>query len=195
MGKVFRYFLGDIVAISNKQTKAPRVIMIPYGGKDAHHKGCVWSGELSLGKYMNKIAVSEDRTELIGRALYKLYLKDRNILALSDRILILENLKRYLLARGIPERDVGLFTGNIKQTDRKIKLGTYGSAGLGYDDKNINAIVLCTPRADIEQAVGRLRAGGVIVDIVDTRSHIIKGYSFARLKYYKTITDDIIDKS
>jgi len=118
-------------------------------------------------------------------------------LVLSDRINHLELLKCVLINSGIEESKIGMLIGSKKQLDRKIILGTYGSAGMGVDIPRLSALVLATPRAEVEQAVGRvLRKGSpIVVDIVDTASHIMKGWAVKRKKFYRRISDDIQDKT
>jgi superfamily II DNA or RNA helicase len=197
MDPVFYWHLGPILSkFTTLQAKA-RVRILPYRGRDTMHTGCVWGGKLNLGRYFNRIAASEPRIELVKRLIQQLNEKDHDILVLGDRLNYLDSLKRLLIAEGIPKERIGLLTGKVKQIDRKIILGTYGSASMGVDIPRLSALVLATPHADIEQAVGRvLRQGSpIVVDIVDIQSSIMVGWSMKRKKFFRRITDDIQDRS
>jgi superfamily II DNA or RNA helicase len=197
MDPVFYWHLGPILARFTKLQAKPRIRILPYRGRDTHHGGCVWGGKLNLGRYFNRIAASAERKELVKRIIMKLATGDHEILVLADRVMYLKELRSMLIAEGIDKDKIGLLIGTVKQLDRKIILGTYGSAGMGVDIPRLSALVLATPRADIVQPVGRvLRQGNpVIVDIVDVSSTIMIGWSMARKKYYRAISDDIQDKS
>lgn len=201
MEKVFLYHIGRVVTEYKKQTNTLEVVMLPYNDVATSQNGCVWAGELQLGRYFNKLAKCLPRTVYLSDTVKLLYHKKREILVLSDRIQILTDMKKVLISRGIPRKDIGLFTGSTKQPDRKIILGTYGSAGLGIDIPRLNALVFATPRVDIEQAVGRLLRKSeddprspIVIDITDVTSNYMIGWSKARHKFYKTISKNIINK-
>jgi superfamily II DNA or RNA helicase len=168
-----------------------------YYNQATHHSGCVWAGKLSLGKYFNKLARNDDRNQYIANIIGKLHKKGKETLVLSDRLEQLTTLKAMLLAMKISGDDIGIFTGQVKRgLDRKIILATYGSAGLGADLPRLSAVVMATPRADVEQPVGRVlrkeqAEPQVIIDIVDTASHIMVGWAHARMKLYKRIASKI----
>ena len=197
MDKVFYWHLGPITARFTKLQANAKVRVIPYVGSDTDHVGCVWGGNLNLGRFLNRVAKSEGRLNLLTRIVATLDSKGHDILVLSDRIQHLRSLKFELMERGISGDKIGMLIGNEKQLDKKIILGTYGSAGMGVDIPRLTALVLATPRADIEQAVGRVLRQGtpIIVDIVDVMSGIMLGWAGARMKYYRKITNDIQDRT
>jgi len=195
MEKVFLWGIGDVVAKSDLQVAKPKIRIIKYKGVDVHHVGCVFNGELSLGKYLNKLARSSKRTKLIASAIRVLYKEGHHILVLSDRLKILKDLKTILTEEDIPSKDVGLFTGQVKQLDRRILLGTYGSAGLGADIPRLTALIFATPRTDIVQPLGRVTrikgATPVVIDVIDSASNIMTKWANARLREYRKYTSDI----
>jgi len=197
MDPVFYWHLGPILSRFTQLQAKARVRILPYKGRDTAHTGCVWGGKLNLGRYFNRVAASEERRELVRTIVMKLTTVDHEILVLADRVQYLKDLKMMLIGSGIPKEKIGLLIGKEKQLDRKIILGTYGSAGMGVDIPRLSALVLATPRADIEQAVGRvLRQGSpVVVDIVDVASSIMVGWSRKRKKFFRDITDDIQDRT
>lgn len=199
LANVFLWSLGSIVAKSSKKDYVTTIFAVPYDNIDTHHKDCIgkygkFRGKLISSKYLNKLELSKPRIIFTGKILQKLYNNGENVLLLSDRISLLENLKRYLLSVGINESDIGLFCGKYKETGRKIELATYGCAGEGYDRVDIDSVVLLTPRVDIRQAIGRLRKAGKVIDIVDMRSDIMQGWYYGRVKHYTNLGCKIINK-
>ena len=199
MEPVFLYHIGGIVADSGQIKIHPRIIYQNYAGQDTSHNGYIWRGELNLGRYLNKIASSLSRNVMIANAIIMAYRKDRDILILSDRLNQLEILKQLIIAGGISEGDIGFFTGNSKQLDRKVLLATYGSASMGADIPRLSTLVMATPRVDLEQSIGRIlrdtegrQHEPVVIDIVDTASSIMRNWAKARLRLYKRYTTDII---
>lgn len=199
MERVFFYCLGIIVAKSTEQVAIPTIYILPYTGLDANHEGCFgkwgkFKDKFISSKYLNKLELSKPRIELLTNIISRLYKSGHNTLALSDRISILENIKKCLITFGFKEEDIGLVCGNKEEKGRRIELATYGTAGIGYDRADLTALVLCTPRADVRQAIGRLRQDGVIIDIVDVESDKVRGWVYPRLKFYKSIKSKIINK-
>lgn len=197
MDPVFYWHIGPIIARYTKLQAVARVRIIPYNGTDTSHSGCVWSGNLNLGRYFNRVARSSPRFNLVRALIETLHEKEHHILMLAERLEYIDSMKRALILADIPEDDIGVLTGKVKQTTKRIILGTYGSAGMGVDIPRLSALVLASPRADIEQAIGRvLRQGNpIVVDIVDTASSIMMGWSLSRKKFYRKITVDIVDKT
>ena len=194
MDKVFNYHIGHIVAEHTIQVVRPQVVTIKYTGADA--AGVYFKNgskvPLSIGRHFNLLAKSVKRTELLTRVVKMLYYKQRDTLVLSDRISILENIKKALTTLyNVPSKDIGMFISDKQQLGRKILLGTYGTAGLGADIQRLSALVFATPRADIEQPAGRLRDQNahhrdpIIVDVIDTESGKLRGWALKRQKFYK----------
>jgi len=190
---VFFFHIGRICSASTKQDIKPTVFMMKYDDEASHHEGCVWGGELSLGRYFNKLAVIDRRNNFIADAVKRMYDKGRDILILSDRIRQLNLLQLKFKKMNVSLEDVGIFTGVVKiGLDRKILLATYGSAGLGADIPRLSAVVFATPRVDVEQSMGRvLRVTQdkpqLVLDIIDVRSSIMRKWAGVRMKYYQQV--------
>jgi superfamily II DNA or RNA helicase len=196
MAKVFLWHLGPIVSSSTHQDVIPHILRINYYNPSTSHKGSFWNGSLLLGRYLNKIAAVPARNEFIAEIVSQLHRKEEHILVLSDRLNILYALRDMLAAKGIPLRDIGMFTNKEKQLDRQILLGTYGSADMGADIPRLTALVFATPRVDVVQPIGRVLRNGnpIVVDIVDTASSVMQGWGFARRNYYKRMNYPITEK-
>jgi superfamily II DNA or RNA helicase len=193
MDNVFYWHIGGIVAKFTKLQAKARVRIFPYRGNDTSHSGCVYGGDLNLGRYLNRIARSSSRLALVSKVTAALANKGHDILVLSDRIAHLNSIQMSLVKMGVDANEIGFLIGNRKELTKRIILGTYGSAGMGVDIPRLSALVLATPRSDIEQAVGRvLRQGSpIVVDFIDTASTIMQKWAGSRLKFFRKITDDI----
>jgi superfamily II DNA or RNA helicase len=200
MDNVFIYHIGKIISKDTKLDRQPKVITLKYSGKNASHLGCIYNGKLSLGKYLNKIYKLSERNMLIAKSIHNAYLKNREILCLSDRISQLHLLKDILIKHcEIAEEDIGLFTSIIKQENKKVILATYGSAGMGVDIPRLDTIIFATPRVHVTQAVGRIlrdnykdKKESIVIDIIDTNSSIMTSWFYSRVKLYKTLKAEII---
>ena len=197
MAEVFWSHIGEVISEHGRRDVNLKVIMLPYRGLDTNHSGLVWAGKLQIGRYYNRLAKSKQRTEFIARMVDKLYhARGRDTLVLSDRINILKDV--YSITT-VPEKDKGLFTSKCKQIEKKIILATYGSAGMGVDIPRLTSLILATPRADIEQPVGRLRGivdgQPMVVDLVDVNSTIMKKWARSRLSFYEKVASEIINKA
>jgi len=72
---------------------------------------------------------------------------------------------------------------------KRIIIATYQIASEGYDNKELDTLVLATPKSNIEQAIGRiLRQENLnepeVIDIVDAWS-VFNNLFFSRMKFYK----------
>lgn len=193
MDSVFYWHIGPIIARFTKLQAKAKVRIIHYKGRDTWHKGCVYKKKLNLGRYLNRVSNSGQRRTLLARIVKKLDEGEHNILVLSDRIKLLTILKYDIEQLGVKSEDIGFLIGQRKDLSKRIILGTYGSAGMGVDIPRLSALVLATPRADIEQAVGRVLRQGtpIVVDVVDIASSIMQTWGAKRERFFKKITDDI----
>jgi superfamily II DNA or RNA helicase len=193
MQNVFFWHIGPVASTYSKVDAHPKVIVVDYYNPDTHHRGCTWNGDLSLGKYYNKLAKCSHRNETLAKYIRGAYNKDHDILVLTERLRHIDTLMKL---SNIPKEDCGKLTANVKEIDRKVIFGTYQSAGLGLDIPRLSCLVFAMPHADIVQPVGRvLRSKDktpVVIDFVDSSSRIMQGWFRKRKKYYDKIADEII---
>jgi superfamily II DNA or RNA helicase len=75
--------------------------------------------------------------------------------------------------------------------DYKCAVATYNLLELGYDDKTLDTLILCTPKSSIQQTVGRVereapgKAIPIVFDLVDTNS-MLQGMWKKRRAFYKS---------
>jgi hypothetical protein len=155
---------------------------------------------------VTKLTQCRERNELIVSHFLKAYDKGRNILVLSDRIEHLVLLWEAVVSRGVEESDLGWVAGQkvvegrrkpVKPeeiAEAKLKpciFATYGAAKEGLDMPHLDFGIDATPRADGNQALGRIRRWApnkrtpVWLTIKDVGIPVFIGYYWARLKDYK----------
>lgn len=197
MDKVFINNIGAVIKYESMLMTKPKICLVKYSGSDSSDKGCLnyRTQDLIIGKYISKIARLAKRNAKIANCILISYKKNRRVLVLSDRISQL-NMIRKILERDIKPEDIGMFTADIKEPDKKIILSTYGSGGVGLDLSDITVLVIATPRVDIEQSIGRVlrnkNAKPVVFDIVDTESKVMNIWAAIRLRFYKNIDAEVV---
>lgn len=95
--------------------------------------------------------------------------KRRHLVVLSDRRGHCESLVSMLNVNGTSDGEIraGLYIGGMKQVDLDVTnfncnviVGTYGLLSEGFDNKDVDTVVLATPRGDVRQAIGRCTRDG-----------------------------------
>lgn len=202
LSKVFSWFLGPICyQIKQRPTDATvRVEAFRYSCDDAAYANVPvnWKGETVRARMINQIADYLPRTRaLVEWTVPCLASADRKLLVLSDRrehLVLLEGLYK---AAGISS--VAYYVGGMKQkdldkaTEAQVLLGTFAMASEGMNVPTLNAVLLSTPKSNIEQSVGRIlrvkpedrTIQPLIFDIVDATFNECNGQWNKRRKFYK----------
>jgi len=166
------------------------------------HWRCFSSGvshpKRHFAEEVNALAACPARNLLIRDEIMRMWRAGRKVLLLSDRREHLHLLQAQLCsptaasspsahdASLLPSEAVGFYIGGAKGKELEaaarccLILATYGMASEALDIPALNTLILATPRADVEQSVGRIlrdsRGGGadgdgflpaLVVDIVD----------------------------
>ena len=129
----------------------------------------------------------------------------RKILILSERVEHLELLKKRLDERTLCSS--GFYIGGMKQkkldesAQCTVIFGTFQMASEALDIKGLNALVMATPRREIEQTIGRVtrdpntKIRPLVIDIVDNLESFVKqGYyrrNFYRKNGYQIYVADV----
>jgi superfamily II DNA or RNA helicase len=165
-------------------------------------------------KNINKIVEIDTRNKLIIKTITELIAeKDRKILVLSDRLEHLDLIKEAIDSKNICS--TGKYIGGMKEKSlnesekKDVIFGTYAMASEGLDIPSLNAVILSTPRSEIEQSVGRIlrkeinEIQPIIIDIIDNlpsfKSQGMKRLSFYQkekynIKYFVTSEQQIISE-
>lgn len=192
--KVFFYNIGEIISYDDRLDITPDVVMLYYTHVESKGEYNYWNNEFNFGKYLTKLSIAKNRNNMIVNIVSELFKKGRKILVLCDRINHVKFLEKELKSKGIKE--IGIWTGAEKRKD-KIIIATHGSCGMGVDIPELDTLVFASPRADVEQPVGRiLRANAdknkpLVIDIVDLACNEMRNWSKSREKFYKKINANI----
>lgn len=119
------------------------------------------------------LARNGDRNEALARIAYRWFREGHHILMVSAFVDHCEMMKRYLVACGVPENHVGLFTGMLSEGSTRSKtteayldwckrvpriiVATYGMLTEGVDIPRLDRGMDITPRSEMEQVLGRIR--------------------------------------
>jgi len=136
-----------------------------------------------MSRLINWLAKNRKRNAILLRVLCRALEKGRKVIALSDR---LEQV--HLLAdeveRRMPQYRVLRYVGATKKKDQAkaheadLLIGTYGMAKDALDLPALDTLVFLTPKADVEQPVGRILRGcagkkdPMVVDPIDAISDV-----------------------
>ena len=124
--------------------------------------------------------------------------RGRKTLVLSDRREHLKYLKEQIEENKDYNITVGYYLGGMKQEALKetegknVMLGTFAMASEGFDCKELDTIILASPKSNIEQAVGRILRQEIkervfvplVIDICDEFSLFAK-QKLKKINFYK----------
>ena len=203
LSKVFAWFLGPICyQIKRRPTDATvgvRVLRYESTDRAYAHVATNWKGELIRPHLINNIASYMPRTTALVEWLLPCLREsaDRKLLILSDRREHLTALEALLHSAGVTS--VAYYVGGMKQkdldksTEAQVILGTFAMASEGMNIPTLNAILLATPKSNIEQSVGRIlrvkpedrTIQPLIFDVLDATFMECMGQWNRRRKFYK----------
>lgn len=212
---IFKMHLGDIVYHSATPDRRPVVRKIPLHFDNYSVFTCERRGktQLNYAKMISALVEMENRNKFIVDLLRDIASQpDRKILALSERRSHLEYLHTFLSPLA------GLFLGGMDTSElnnaktKQIILATYSSFSEGVSEKDLNTLVLLTPRkyvvnsatgrrdnGKLDQIVGRIfrkehTVVPLIVDLQDQFS-VFRSHANSRNVFYaKTFLKDTDDK-
>lgn len=156
----------------------------------------VHNGNPMLALMVNRLAQNNKRNAFIARRIVAYRARGRVIMVLSDRLVQLSILRGLVIEAGIPEDDVGIFKGGMKdaervaQLKRPVVLCSYGMANEGVDKREADTCILATPKGRITQAIGRIqrpcetKQTPLVLDIADEDADIFKTMRWSRQRLY-----------
>jgi superfamily II DNA or RNA helicase len=180
LSKVFKMFLGDVVAKKRRSPHDGVVVMCHRFRDNDPEFGATeldFRGQIKYAAMVNKVHSFGPRISYVIKIIMDVVnseSSDRQALVLAQNRQLLVDIMMSLEARSI---SAGFYVGGMKDKDlqvsaeKRVILATYGMAEEALDIKGLTTLVLASPRTSIEQAVGRiLRIEGnspVVHDIVD----------------------------
>jgi superfamily II DNA or RNA helicase len=185
---LLHYCIGPEIYRCEGETSDVRISCILYD-QGCQQQQKYRNGQNAQSLMLSALAKDKQRTTMIANHVLRLWKLGRRIILLSDRTVQLDDCYNILTALGIPESSIGKFQGSIKRKDRPkslakdIVMGTYSLANEGLDEKELDTLILATPRAAVVQAIGRIQRVSpgkkepLVLDIVDNWS------TFAQLRW------------
>ena len=204
--KVFEWYLGPPVYWEKTREPDTSVIVrcIKFASTDPSYTQdqTDYKGDLVMARMLTQIVECEERNVVIAKIILDLLKNpNRKILVLSERIEHLRCIEALLTAETIKKvvPTIGYYIGGMKEEKREngardsnILLASYSMASEAMNIKELNAVVLASPRKKVEQSTGRIlrqrkeerKVDPVIVDIVDQHGIYISQWR-KRFQYYK----------
>ena len=214
LSKVFNWYLGDMIYQKKKNiNENVNVKMIYYqpsenalkADKNKFKECKTIKGDLNLALMITNISKINERNNKIINCINDILEKEkeRNILILSSRIEQLECLKE-LFDKNNTEILSTFYIGKMKKKEleeaqsKQVFFATYEMVNEGFDLPKLNTLILATPRAKVEQSVGRIlrnknnNINPLIIDFVD-KLPIFRGQGLKRKKLYKSFNYQITE--
>jgi superfamily II DNA or RNA helicase len=158
------------------------------------------NGKINSPASITNITENKIRTEFIIQIIKEMYNCERKILVLTDRKSHCE-----YIAQLLNNFSVGIYYGGMKKEDLKLSnecriiVATYQMASEGYDNPDLDTLILASPKGNVEQAVGRIlrkknKNKAVVIDINDCIS-IFNNWNTKRQSFYKNRHFKIVIKT
>jgi len=202
---VFLWHLGDIVFKQKKdKDSGVNVIIYKYLNEDPTYSKTLlnYKKKPNHVQMLTNIANCQKRNKFIASLLPPLLKEERKILILTERLSEIkwfyDYLESFLKSHQLEDITFGKYVGGMKETALEesqschILLGTYNMIEEGFDCKELDTLIMATPKTDIEQASGRILRlkpedrvrPPLIIDIWDIFCNF-KNKGLLRMKYYK----------
>lgn len=193
---VFLGHIGRVLVSTSVMTLIPRVVVLKFtlrGMSNIPHS----PGRLAI---LNRVLAGNSvRNKAIVRFVAWAHSKKRSTIIFSETLRHLEILHDYLINVGIPNKDIGRYIGGMSNVERAkskrkpVILATFRMASEATDIPWADTCVLCSPRSDVLQIVGRVlreheeKQEPLVLDILDGPSKVLAGYFNKRMRWYRKI--------
>tara|TARA_B100000927_G_scaffold217345_1_gene177509 strand:- start:2622 stop:3965 length:1344 start_codon:yes stop_codon:yes gene_type:complete len=193
------WFLGDIAVDVQLLVIEPIIKVYTFYEHPDNTIKYLPNGKVNSAASITNVTEIECRVSLITRLIEQHAMEKRKILVLSDRKCHCEKIAHELKNKS---HTVGLYYGGMKKDELSISnkcdiiIATYQMASEGYDNPELDTLVLASPKCNIEQAVGRIlrkinKNLPVVIDVNDSIS-IFKNWNKKRLSFYNSKKFNII---
>ena len=188
---VLEWFLGKIAVDIKLLIIEPEIHIYNYCDYNENTIKFNVNGKINSPASLTNITENKNRTDFIIKIIKDMYNCERKILVLTDRKAHCEYIKERL-----NNFSVGIYYGGMKIEDLKksnecrIIVATYQMASEGYDNPELDTLILASPKCNVEQAVGRIlrkknNNNAIVVDINDCIS-IFNNWNKKRQSFYKS---------
>jgi superfamily II DNA or RNA helicase len=214
--RVFTWHIGPVMVEAKMEVLIPKILIqksswkVPKtsAGQIPHDFG-------NISLLMKPMCRNVARNALIVEYLKSTYSKGRSTVAFTDNLEHINIISDLLLAAGIPEDKIGFYVGTPSDlykpappkehkqmrrdhSTRPILLSTYKMASEATNLPWLDTAVMMTPRAQVEQIVGRIRREyddkqfPLVVDFVDDDSLVLAQYAKSRFNWYQSLGCQIV---
>lgn len=200
LSRVFQWFLGRVAYRAAARRDAVAVDALPFASADPAYSAVptlCGSGKVNYAAVINNICACAPRNALLADRTVAALREHaaRKVLVLSDRLSQLRELEALCAARGV--EGAGYYVGGRKPGQLAVAargrliLGTYAMASEGMDVPALNALVLASPKADVQQSVGRILRQRpadrallpLVIDVRDAHP-VVQGANLKRARFY-----------
>lgn len=212
----FYYHIGEILVRGTQIPMSPKVLKkhtgwkVPRYPKFNSEKGRYETVEMAvnpgqMGAVLKRLCGDPVRNHQIAEFVSEAYKAGRRILVLSDLIDgHLKKLFHAIVKAGVPGQDIDYYIGGRKQSDldvakkARVVLATFAFTSEGTNVPEWDTLVLATPKADVEQAVGRIlrelegKKTPIVLDLVDDHP-TLKAFFYSRLKNYYKVKGTVVE--
>ena len=200
--KVFEWFIGKPVVklINNTDDNDIDVKYYHFTSNNTEYNRIetMFNGKISAVKMLGNVVSYKPRIQFIVEAIKENMTKERQLLVLSERKALLNDIYTLLNTDTDFDYTIGYYIGGMTQkklnesAKANIILATTHMSSEGLDIPTLNSLILVSPMSDIEQSVGRILRSKVsdriikplIIDIVDNFSIFTTRFN-KRKAYYK----------
>ena len=193
------WFLGDIAVDVQLLVIEPIIKVYTFYEHPYNTIKYLPNGKVNSAASITNVTEIECRDSLITRLIEQHAMEKRKILVLSDRKCHCAKIAHQLKDKSYT---VGLYYGGMKKDELSISnkcdiiVATYQMASEGYDNPELDTLVLASPKCNIEQAVGRIlrkinKNLPVVIDVNDSIS-IFNNWNKKRLSFYNSKKFNII---
>jgi len=198
--KVFEMFLGKPIFWEKTREPDPTVTVksVNITSQDTNYLRIPYDykKDIIIARLITYVVECEERNKEIVRWIHNLAKDDkRKILVLSARISHLQSIDKMIDKEISRSYYIGGMKEEIRETgaqESKVLLASYSMASEAMNIKSLNAVILATPRTNVEQSTGRILRTRInervvqplIIDIVDPHDPLRNQYKH-RLSYYK----------
>lgn len=198
LDKVLYMFLGDIIFnVEREKDDFVSVRGIQYSCNDDEFNEVEYDmrGNVKYSTMISKLCSYRPRTEFIIRIIEDLIEEEpeNQIMILAHQRELLTQLHDLIVANNIAT--CGYYVGGMKQKDlqltetKQVVIATYSMASEGLSIKSLSTLVLCSPKTDIVQSVGRIlrmkHDNPRVIDIIDSHDVFQRQWG-QRKKFYKS---------
>jgi len=151
-----------------------------------------YRGELDFTNTLVQLSKHPERNAYITTCIQELMVKRRKVLVVTAYIDHALDLQRsfpnsfFLYSKATPQH-----IAESKLPSARLLFATYGYLSVGYDDEDLDALILATPRSGVQQTVGRIertkegKLVPIVYDLVDSLG-FCAGMWNKRRKFYSS---------